>query len=73
VSVSAASEEFGSDRRWTVNLQNASQQGPQRRSPRVSGNGLVALGQPQFWLLSGILAFMLALVALIFFAYLSTR
>jgi hypothetical protein len=30
------------------------------------------LGWPQFWLLSGILGGMLALVVLIFFAYLSS-
>jgi hypothetical protein len=37
---------------------------PQRR--RVKRNGLLQLGWPHFWLLSGILGAMLALVALVF-------
>jgi len=46
-----------------------------RRTPvrRVSKNGLLQLGWPHFWMLSGILGGMLALVALVFFAYLATR
>jgi len=43
-----------------------------RRSPaRSARNGLLRLGWPHFWLLTGILGGMLALVALVFFARLS--
>lgn len=38
------------------------------RRRRASGTGLVQLGWPHFWLLAGILAGMLGLVALVFFA-----
>jgi hypothetical protein len=46
-----------------------------RKSParRVRSNGLLQLGSFHFWLLAGILGGMLALVALIFFAYLVSR
>jgi hypothetical protein len=46
-----------------------------RRTPvrRVNRNGLLQLGWLHFWMLSGILGGMLALVALVFFIYLSTR
>ena len=46
-----------------------------RRTPvrRVKRNGILQLGWLHFWMLSGILGGMLALVALVFFAYLSTR
>jgi hypothetical protein len=37
---------------------------------RVARRELVQLGWPHFWLLAGILAGMLALVVLVFFAYL---
>lgn len=37
----------------------------------ASRSGLVQLGWPHFWLLAGILAGMLGLVALVFFARLS--
>ena len=42
-----------------------------RRSPvhRVSRNGLVHLGWFHFWLLAAILGGMIALVALVFFAW----
>lgn len=39
----------------------------------ASRNGLLQLGWPHFWLLSGILGGMLALVALVFFAYLASQ
>ena len=50
----------------------------QDRRPRPparpwSRNGLLQLGWPHFWLLVGILGGMLGLVALVFFASLSTR
>ena len=45
-----------------------------RAQPHPFGsNGLVRLGWPHFWLLSGILGGMLALVGLVFFAWLVTR
>lgn len=46
-----------------------------RRPPvrRASRNALLQLGWPHFWALAAILGGMLALVALVFFAYLSTR
>jgi hypothetical protein len=49
-------------------------QGGGRRSPARSArrSGLLQLGWPHFWLLTGILAGMLALVALVFFARLSS-
>lgn len=45
-----------------------------RRSParRTRRNGLLQLGWPHFWLLTGILGMTLALVALVFFARLSS-
>jgi hypothetical protein len=44
-----------------------------RRPPRgAQRNGLLQLGAPHFWLLSAILGGMLALIALVFFAHLST-
>jgi hypothetical protein len=39
---------------------------------RADANGLVRLGWPHFWLLASILGGILALVALVFFAYLVT-
>lgn len=46
----------------------------ERRSParHAGGNGLLQLGWSQFWLLIAILGGMLALVALVFFARLSS-
>lgn len=46
-----------------------------RRPPvrRVTRNGLLQLGWPHYWMLTGILGGMLALVALVFFAALATR
>ncbi len=42
-----------------------------RKSParRIGRNGLLQLGWPHFWLLSGILGVMVALAVLVYFAY----
>jgi hypothetical protein len=39
-----------------------------RSRPSVRKNGLLQLGQPHFWLLAGVLGFMIALVVLVIFA-----
>ena len=46
-----------------------------RRAPvrRTSRHGLLQLGWLHYWMLTGILGGMLALVALVFFAALATR
>ena len=43
------------------------------RTRPADRNELLRLGWPQFWLLAGILGGMLALVTLVFFAYLVSR
>ncbi len=45
----------------------------ERARRRTARNGLSQLGWPHFWLLSGILAGILALVAMVFFVSLSVR
>jgi hypothetical protein len=45
----------------------------ERRGRRASSHGLFQLGWSEFWLLSGILGGMLALVALVFLVYLSSH
>jgi len=45
---------------------------PRRPARGSARNGLLQLGAPHFWLLSAILGGMLALIALVFFAHLST-
>ncbi len=45
----------------------------ERARRRTSRNGLSRLGWPHFWLLSGILAGILGLVALVFLAYLTAQ
>ncbi len=49
------------------------EEGRRLSARRVSRNGLLRLGWPHFWLLSSILGGMLALVALIFIAHLSSN
>ena len=44
----------------------------ERARRRTSRNGLFRLGWPHFWLLSGILAGILGLVALVFLGYLAS-
>jgi hypothetical protein len=40
--------------------------GPSRRP--VRRNGILQLGQPHFWLLAGVLGFMIAIILLVIFA-----
>jgi hypothetical protein len=40
--------------------------GPSR--PPVRRNGILQLGQPHFWLLAGVLGFMIAIILLVIFA-----
>ena len=48
------------------------QKGWRRPPARATRNGVLQLGWSHFWLLIGILGGMLGLVALVFFAYLSS-
>jgi hypothetical protein len=44
-----------------------------RSRPSLRRNGLLQLGQPHFWLLAGVLGFMIAIVVLVIFAQLLSR
>jgi hypothetical protein len=39
-----------------------------RSRPPLRRNGILQLGQPHFWLLAGVLGFMIAIIVLVIFA-----